>query len=500
MVEHAAVNRVVVGSSPTSGANFPNKNEGFQNPDTVSTQEAPDSDEADVRGWPKKIKHRNRVLAKIYKSEGREGYRVAWHAGGQRRMKSFAHYGGPDGAKPFADAMVKELARNTQVSALTPKLAQDALTIAEILHGYQLDTGRRVSPVEAVSAFVAAAKLMPANASLPEAARLYARTMGAVKPKPISEAVTEFLESRKQAPKTGERARHSPVYARNLAAWLTEFAKTFSGHQVTDLTPALIETYLAAFKDLSAKARNDRRASVGLWLRWCGRRDYIADVESSKLLGCDAMKSEVLPDVPIKFYTPDELEKILLGSLGLGDKDKIEAILAATNEASRPALTVVTALQAFGGARQEEALRLRYEDLYRAGGHIEISGALAKTRKRRLLEVGPALKAWLAPFKGRTGPIWSQPPNSFISEAKRLRQAVGVTTKKNGLRRGFLTFNYLLRGENETVALAGTSPQILHQHYRGLAGKKEAAQWFAIRPPKSARNIVQRHEHEEAVT
>ena len=72
MVERAAVNRDVVGSSPTSGANFIEENERFGISDTLPTHETPKSAEADVMKWPKKVKHRNKVLAKIYRPcEGR---------------------------------------------------------------------------------------------------------------------------------------------------------------------------------------------------------------------------------------------------------------------------------------------------------------------------------------------------------------------------------------------------------------------------------------------
>lgn len=40
--------------------------------------------------WPKKVNHRNKLLAKIYQPcEGWVSYRVAWTAAGERQMKSF---------------------------------------------------------------------------------------------------------------------------------------------------------------------------------------------------------------------------------------------------------------------------------------------------------------------------------------------------------------------------------------------------------------------------
>jgi len=260
------------------------------------------------------------------------------------------------------------------------------------------------------------------------------------------------------------------VYARNVESWLARFNQNFPGHLVSDLTPDFIEKHLANFSDLSEKARNDRRGAISMWLRWCGRKEFIESHQLAKLMQCDAMQKEILPDGKIEFYTPSELRRLL--------------------EASHGALLVATALQAFGGARLQEALRLNYEDLHRTPGHVEISGQYAKTRKRRLLEVGLALGAWLAPFKGQTGPIWNGPLNSFITEWARLRESVGVPSKRNGLRHGFVSFSYILRGEIETSALAGTSPQILHQNYRGLATKAEAEKWFGVLPPDPAKNVI----------
>ena len=60
---------------------------------------------------PKKVKRHGKVLAKIYPSEGRRGYRVCWQpVEGRRLMKSFATYGGTKGALQFAEAVVKEIA------------------------------------------------------------------------------------------------------------------------------------------------------------------------------------------------------------------------------------------------------------------------------------------------------------------------------------------------------------------------------------------------------
>ncbi len=56
---------------------------------TALTQETVESESAKVK-FPKRIKHRGRVRATIYgKCKGRDSYRMAWQATGQRHMASF---------------------------------------------------------------------------------------------------------------------------------------------------------------------------------------------------------------------------------------------------------------------------------------------------------------------------------------------------------------------------------------------------------------------------
>ena len=158
--------------------------------------------------FPKRIKHRGRVLATIYaKCKGRDSYRVAWQVAGQRRMASFPSY---SLAKRHADGLVKDLAKGSQVTALHPAQARDALAALERLADFYRATGRRVSLLAAVSEFVEASSKLGGR-TMGEAVEGYLRTVANVKRKDIKEAVTEFLLA--DAPRTkaaeGQRAQLS---------------------------------------------------------------------------------------------------------------------------------------------------------------------------------------------------------------------------------------------------------------------------------------------------
>src|ERR1035441_5660208 len=167
---------------------FPQEIEGLGVTDTVLTQETAESESAKVK-FPKRIKHRGRVLATIYaKCKGRDSYRVAWQVAGQRRMASFPSY---SLAKGHADGLVKDLAKGSQVTALHPAQARDALAALERLADFYRVTGRRVSLLTGISEFVeASAKLN--GRTLGEAVEGYLRNVAGVKRKDIKAAVAEF--------------------------------------------------------------------------------------------------------------------------------------------------------------------------------------------------------------------------------------------------------------------------------------------------------------------
>jgi site-specific recombinase XerD len=65
------------------------------------------------------------------------------------------------------------------------------------------------------------------------------------------------------------------VQCRCPASWLREFAATFPGHDVGDHSKEHLNAFIAAHARLSAKSRNDRRAVVRQFLKWCVRNDYL---------------------------------------------------------------------------------------------------------------------------------------------------------------------------------------------------------------------------------
>lgn len=460
-------NPLLVGSSPTSGANFSEENEGSELYRTNPAQIPPESASRNVK-FPKIIRHRKAEVTIYGKKPNYPFYRLCFYASGKRRMKSFNTYAA---AKAEAEKKAREMSNGSQSLALTNKEVTAALAIRDALESHREDTGKRISALQAVTQYLHAAKLL-GERPLGEAVEGYIRTVAVVRRKALAEAVAEFVASRapKALVKDGKRPALNPKYVVNTASWLRDFAATFPGHDVGDLSKDHLNVYVGAHAKLSAKSRNDRRAVVKLFLKWCVRNDYLT--ASHRLLEADGLAMEARDEAPIGYYRPTELRALL---------DKAEG-----------QMRVVIALQGLAGLRLEEVLRLDWREVFGIHGHIEISSSKSKTRQRRLVAVCPALEQWLTPYRGLEGKVTTQwqTVNGYVQAFIALRKDLKIPSRRNGLRHGFVTYHFALQqNENLTAALAGNSPAMIHAHYKGLATKAEAAKWFSVKPGRAA-NII----------
>ena len=185
------------------------------------------------------------------------------------------------------------------------------------------------------------------------------------------------------------------------------------------------------------------------------------------------MQKEQLDAAATDFYRPAELRGLL--------------------ESAEGPVRAIIALQGLAGLRLEEALRLTWENVFGIPGHIEITAQNAKTRRRRLIDLCPALAAWLEPFRAMEGKVWNQPTgvNGYVRAFVRLRGPLKIPSRRNGMRHAFCTYHFALHSnENLTAAQAGNSPVMIHHHYKGLATKAEAESWFAVKPAKAEGKII----------
>lgn len=449
---------------------IPQEIEGSGATDTVLTQETPESGAESERAvkFPKRVKFRGRVLATIYKPKGYPLYRVAWFVAGKRRMQAFPRY---SEAKRHADTLVKDLAKGSQVTALTPAQARDALAAYERLEAFRQATGRRISLLAGISEYCDELAKLNGH-TMPEAIRGFLSNVASVKRGDISAAVEEFISAEQPRTKAdnGQRSQLSSKYHYNRQIQLRKFAGTFPNTAVCDLAKEHLDAFVSSLGEFSAKSRNHYRAAVKQFLQWAVRKDYLPPTH--RLLEADSMRPERANNGEIAFYTSTELRALL--------------------EAAEGPMRAMIAIGGLAGLRTSELLRLDWADVWRVRRHIEVTAGKSKTRQRRLVEACPALAAWLAPYRPlKSGKICALHEITFQQHFVALCDRAKVSRKPNGLRHAFCTYHFALNAnENLTAAQAGNSPAMIHAHYKGLATKAEAKQWFAVKPSKSGNNII----------
>lgn len=196
----------------------------------------------------------------------------------------------------------------------------------------------------------------------------------------------------------------------------------------------------------------------------------------------EAIERGELQRNPLVFKLPKDRSKRPPAIFKPSDVTKI---LSTAPDTIRPAL----AIQCFAGLRRAEVLRLQWDCVNLLENHIEVTAGTAKTASRRLVTMTPNLKAWLQPLAKSSGPV-APLPDKYRFDLDRHLSSIGATWKDNGCRHSFISYLIAQKDNAALVAKeAGNSEAIIHKHYKALATKTEAAQYFAIMPDKGKKVI-----------
>jgi integrase len=395
------------------------------------------------------------TAVKIYRDRkrSRDYFRLVFYLGGKRNRLNFNSL---EAAKKEAAAKAAQLARGDV----------DAIQLTgrdRLIYGRALDaiTATGVALDAAATEYAQAAKTL-AGHSLLDAANFYMRHQAnGVAGRMVSDAIEDFRQAKRGAGR-------SFVYLKEIRYRLGSFARAFN-LEVRELVAQDVADYLEGLK-LHPRNFNNQFSMLRTFFRFCQARGWLS--KHAALLSRIERRSATGSDIEI--FTPGELR----------------ALLAA---APRHVATCL-AIQAFAGVRTAELLRLRWHDLERRAGYIEITAKQAKTAARRLIPISENLTNWLriAPRNG-TERLWTRSSNRYFEGQKLAALRAGMAWKANALRHSFISYRVALTKDIAAVALeAGNSPKMIFAHYRELCTEAEAADWFSILPAKgAAENIIQ---------
>ncbi len=141
------------------------------------------------------------------------------------------------------------------------------------------------------------------------------------------------------------------------------------------------------------------------------------------------------------------------------------------------------ALGLFAGIRPYELLRLQWEDIDLAEGHILIRAEVAKNRRRRIIDIAPNLAAWLKTNKA-SGPVTLQ--SNLRTRLRAIRTAAGISRwKQDVMRHSFASYWLAAHGDINklTLMMGHTTTTMLWKHYHKAAKRVDAEKYWKITPP-----------------
>ena len=176
----------------------------------------------------------------------------------------------------------------------------------------------------------------------------------------------------------------------------------------------------------------------------------------------------------VEIYTPAAIETLLQVAV-MRDIDLVPMIALGSWEGLRP-----DEIHAENTNRE----RLRWDAFVWHDSILNVKGQKVRSRATRPVPIFPVTAAWIEPFKGLEGDIWS-PEKSYDKRMRALFKEAKLTRLYDGFRHSFASYR-IRHLKGDLVALAdemGNSPEEIINSYKRNVTDREADAWFAVRPP-----------------
>ena len=401
--------------------------------------------------FPVTIK-KGHATVKIYRMKQREGwnYAVAYISPSGRIKRNFADL---DLARREAATIAHNLAGgDLEALKLTGRERQLYVAANEaIAHtGLPLDVVARE--------FAAAYKVLGRDAIL-EAAKYFKANAESNLPDVLVKDAVEKFASAKNAEGL------SKLYQKDIRVILTNGMAAHFQCNLGRVTADDLRDYLNA-KTCGPVAKNNHRRLIVALFNFAKAQGWL---DKGSATAADALGSYKVKEKDVEIYTPGELAKLLEHA----DADFLPYV----------------ALLAFGGIRREELHKgLEWSAVDFAAGTIIVPAAIAKTGKKRKIAVPGNLAAWLAPYAGRTGPIFAIDPRKRMAA---LSKAAGVKWKRNALRHSFGSYRMeSVKNAGQVSLEMGNSAAVVMAHYFEIVDAKSASAYWSLRPIIATADVV----------
>ena len=333
-------------------------------------------------------------------------------------------------------------------------------------------------------------KLRKAGITIPQASEFaLTHLVGTNNSVTLSQFVEEFLKGKQQRL---ERGDIRPLTYSSFKSRADKFVEKFGESRLVELSADEIKDWLVGLGGSPRTTKN--------------YMNVVAEIFNEAISGGYIARS------PLSRISKHE-RKVLCGQAADSESepsvltiDQAKSLLS--NAHSDPDLNLLpfVVLGLFCGLRTEEIKRLDWSAINLTGDKpsVTISGAIAKKRRIRHVDIPANAVAWLTPCAKERGLVAEDRySDDHGRRFRKLTQLAGFgyeegsgkkkkwvgTWQTNAIRHSFASYHYALHGDAMlTSRLLGhkSNDTVLFDHYRALASKEDAETYFSLKPKQAS--------------
>jgi integrase len=267
--------------------------------------------------------------------------------------------------------------------------------------------------------------------------------------------------------KEEEESGIAPETLRDLRSRLAKPSRRFGDRWAHEVTSDEIKAWLSDMKKvegLSARSRCHYLSKASQFFIWCVANKRCAENPLA------VVKRPKVDTGEIQFFDVAQCRRIL-------------------ELAPKYGLYHYMVLGLFPGIRPTELRRLRAEFIRLDRRLIILNAVATKKTRRRFVEVfagdtfGDCLFDWVS-ARPLSEKVFEGSDSTFVRRFRQLRDVLDFEWIQDGLRHTAATYHFAYYGDAaKTAALLGERDvRTLLEHYKGLASRAEAEQFYALRP------------------
>lgn len=272
-----------------------------------------------------------------------------------------------------------------------------------------------------------------------------------------------------------KKAKSKEAYIKAQKISIALLRSTAGNLQITHYTPKTLDEWFTKQRELRSwgdiNTLNYVR-DLKMFFRFCTRLNFLAKnpLEDAVFDWVKPLRKKLKASKNVVIYSVPEARKLLETALSHPDKD----------------ILIWFAVCFFSGIRVDEIGRMTWECFRWSEKSISLDEqVVAKRGNPRHIAFSEAFKAWISKLpncRKRTGRLVD--PTNWRNRLHEFYKAAGVEKKRNALRHTFASYHYVHSGDaDKTRKLLGqTTQEVLFAHYVKLVTKKDAAEFWALRP------------------